>query len=461
MSDATQSGLTRREMFKNTGKIAAAAALTNAILPGLYAGESNTIQLALVGCGGRGTGAAENALATTSGPTKLVAMADVFPKKLADSYKNLKADGKRDLQIDVPEDRKFVGFEAYKKAMDCLKPGDVVLLTTPPAFRWVQFSYAISKNLNVFMEKPTTVDGPSTRKMLDLAAESVKRNLKVGVGLMCRHCKVRGELFDRIQSGEIGDIVLMRAYRMAPGQTAKEFTKRRPPDMPSEVLFQIQMFHSFLWASGGAYSDFLIHNIDECCWMKNDWPIEAKGLGGRHYRGDNVDQNFDTYAIEYTFADGSKFQLDGRCMDGAYGEFASFAHGTKNSAVISTAGHTPARCKIYKGQKLGNKSALVWQCEPNEPNPYQLEWDHLMDAIRSDKPYNEAERGAKASLVTSMGRMSAHTAQVVTYNDILNSEHEFAPNVDKLTVDGPAPLIADADGRYPVPMPGLNKKREY
>src|SRR4029077_2678396 len=144
-------------------------------------------------------------------------------------------------KMDVPEDRKFIGFDGYKKAMDCLKPGDVVILATPPAFRWVHFAYAISKGLNVFMEKPVTVDGPTTRKMLDLGTESVKRNLKVGVGLMCRHCKARGELFDRIQSGEIGDLVLLRAYRMAPDQTAKEFTKKKPPDMPSELLFQIQM----------------------------------------------------------------------------------------------------------------------------------------------------------------------------------------------------------------------------
>ena len=463
MSASPKPGISRRELFKTSGQAAAAAALSNALLPGLYAGESNTIQLALVGCGGRGTGAAANALYTKSGPTKLVAMADVFPKKLSDSFNNLKSqdNGALVAQLDVPQDRQFIGFDGYKKAMDCLKPGDVVMLTTPPAFRWVQFSYAISKGLNVFMEKPTTVDGPSTRKMLDLAAESVKRNLKVGVGLMCRHCKARGELFDRIKMGEIGDIVLMRAYRMAPGQTAKEFTKKKPPDMPSELLFQISQFHSFLWASGGAYSDFLIHNIDECCWMKDAWPIEAKGLGGRHFRGEFVDQNFDTYAIEYTFADGSKFQLDGRCMEGAYGEFASYAHGTKNSCVISTAGHTPAKPRIYRGQKLGSKADLLWQYGPNEPNPYQLEWDNLMDAIRQDKPHNEAERGAKASLVTSMGRMAAHTAQVVTYDDILNSEHEFAPDVDKLTLDGPAPLIADAEGKYPVPVPGLNKKREY
>jgi predicted dehydrogenase len=459
MSDATQQGLTRRELFKNTGKIAAAAALANTMLPGLYAGESNTIQLALVGCGGRGTGAAAQALSTTAGPTKLVAMADVFSKKLGDSYKGLKGNEKLDPQIDVPEDRKFIGFDGYKQAMDVLKPGDVVILTTPPAFRWVHFSYAISKGLNVFMEKPVTVDGPSTRKMFDLAAESVKRNLKVGVGLMCRHCKVRQELFDRIKSGQMGDIVLLRAYRMA-GPTAHAFAGPKPADM-SELLYQIQEFHAFLWASGGAYSDFLIHNIDECCWMKDEWPVEAKGLGGRHYRGNYIDQNFDTYAVEYTFKDGSKLQLDGRTMEGAYGEFASYAHGTKGSAIISSSGHSPARSKMYKGQKFV-KDDLVWEWgQPKEPDPYQVEWDDLMDAIRQDRPYNEARRGAEASLVTSMGRMAAHTAQVVTYDDMLNCKQEFAPEVDKLTLDGPAPLLAGPDGKYPLPLPGVYKMREY
>ena len=460
MSENSKPGVTRRELMTTTGKIAAGAALANFILPGAFAGESNTIQLALVGCGGRGTGAAENALSTTNGPTKLVAMADIFPQKLSNSHGNLSKSEKLKTQVDVPEDRRFIGFDSYKKAMDCLKPGDVVMLTTPPAFRWVHFGYAISRGLNVFMEKPVTVDGPTTRRMLKLGDESVKRNLKVGVGLMCRHCKARGELFDRIQSGEIGDIVLMRAYRLAPGTTAHEFCKRVPSGM-SELMYQIQEFHSFLWASGGAFSDFLIHNIDECCWMKNDWPISAKGMGGRHYRGDHVDQNFDTYAVEYTFADGSKFYLDGRGMDGAYGEFASYAHGTKGSAVISIAGHTPCKCRIHKGQNVKNSKDVTWAFPQPEPNPYQLEWDHLMDAIRQDKPYNEVERGAKASLVTSMGRMACHTAQVVTYDDMLGCEHEFAPDIESLTLDGPAPIKADADGRYPVPQPGLNKKREY
>lgn len=462
MSEQTTNGITRRDLLKNSGRIAAATALAGVVIPQhVYAGESNTVQVVLIGCGGRGGGAAANALSTKSGPTKLVAMADVFPHRLNSSYEGIKS--QFDQKVDVPEDRKFIGFDAYKKAMDCLRPGDVAILTTPPAFRWVQFSYAIERGLNVFMEKPTTVDGPSTRKMLQLAAKSVERNLKVGVGLMCRHCAARRELASRIKDGEMGDLILLRAYRIA-GPTGSANVAPRPANAASELLWQIANFHGFLWLSGGGYSDFLIHNIDESCWMKDAWPVEAKGFGGRHYRENSVDQNFDSYTTEYTFADGAKLIVEGRTMPGCYQDFASYAHGSKGSAVISQKGHWPARSRIYKGQNIENKDDLVWQFPQPEPaklNPYQVEWDELIQAIRDDKPYNECKRGAEASLVTAMGRMACHTGQVITLDDMLNSEHEFAPTVDKLTLDGPSPLQAGPDGKYPVPNPGITKKREY
>lgn len=449
-------GASRREFMRQTGRVAAATALVSSALPAVHAAEEHTIQVALIGCGGRGTGAAANALSVQNGPIKLVAMADVFEHRLRSSYENLKKGFGN--QVDVPDDRKFVSFDGYRQAMDCLRPGDVAIFATPPAFRWVHFAYAIEKGIHVFMEKPVTVDGPTSKRMFELAKKSEQKNLKVGVGLMCRHCKAREELLDRIRNGEIGEITMMRAYRMA-GPTGTAATGRKPADM-SELLYQIARFHAFLWASGGAVSDFLIHNIDECCWMKGDWPVEAIAGGGRHYRGDNVDQNFDFYHIEYTFRDGTKLFMDGRTMPGCYQEFASFAHGTKGAAVISTAGHTPAKCRIYRGHQM-SRANLAWSFPPPEPNPYQLEWDHLIAAIREDRPYNEAERGIQASVVTSMGRMAAHTGQRITYDDMLNCPHEFAPNVDKLTFDSPAPLQADADGKYPVPMPGLITDREY
>ena len=454
-TESKPSDVSRRGFIKETGVAAAATSIFANGIPRVHAAEDNTIQVALVGCGGRGTGAAKNALSVKNGPIKLVAMADVFDFKLNSSYRDIS--GEFADKVDVPEERRFLGFDGFKKAMDCLKPGDIAIMATPPAFRWVQFKYAIEKGLNAFMEKPVTVDGPTSKRMFELGEKSVAKNLKVGIGLMCRHCVARQELHDRIKNGEIGDIILMRAYRMA-GPTGSAATGKKPDNM-SELMYQINRFHAFLWASGGGFSDFLIHNIDESCWMKDAWPIEAKGSGGRHYRGDDVDQNFDTYSVEYKFEDGSELLLNGRIIPGCHKEFASYAHGSKGSAVISTAGHHPAKCRIFKGQNMTNKN-ILWQYPPDEPNPYQLEWDHLVAAIRDDKPYNEVERGVKASLVTSMGRMACHTGQLVTYDDMLNCEHEFAPQLESLTFDSPAPLQL-VNGKYPVPEPGLKATREY
>ena len=449
---------TRRNFLKTTGTVATASVLAGTIVPPVHAAVDNTIRIALIGCGGRGTGAAKDALSVKNGPVKLVAMADVFPKRLANSFsalKKIKGD-----QVDVPEDRQFIGFDAYKQAMDCLKPGDVAIFATPPAFRWVQFGYAVEKGLNAFMEKPVTVDGPSTKKMLALGEKSVDKNLKVGVGLMCRHARDRIELLDRIRQGDLGDIVAMRAYRMH--GPVGFFASPPKPDGISELLYQIQRFHSFIWASGGCYSDFYIHNIDECCMMKDAWPVEAQALGGRHYRGDSVDQNFDTYSVEYTFPDGTKLFLDGRTMAGCLSDHSSWIHGTKGSALVSIAGHSYDKCRIFKDQNASiNNKELVWKYSKPGVRHYQQEWDDLIDAIREDKPYNEVESGAKASLVTSMGRMAAHTGKVVTYDNMLNCEHELAPGLDKLTMDSPAPLLADANGKYPVPQPGIVTKREY
>ena len=449
----------RRSFLKTSTAAAAATTLINGAASGMYAAQDSTIQLALVGCGGRGNGAAGNALSVDNGPIKLIAMADVFEKNLAASYGNLSKDGSNAKKMDVPEERRFVGFDGYKKAMDCLRPGDVVILTTPPAFRWVHYTYAIEKGLNVFMEKPVTVDGPTTKRMLALNDKAIAKNLKVAVGLMCRHCEARRELFDRIQNGEIGDITMMRAYRMA-GPTGTAATGPKPEGV-SELLYQISRFHGFLWLSGGAVSDFLIHNIDESCWMKNAWPVKCKANGGRHYRGDSVDQNFDNYSMEYTFDDGTKLLVNGRTIPGCYQEFASYAHGTKGLGVISSASHWPSRARIYKGHNE-NDANLAWQFpQPETNNPYVDEWKHLIAAIRKDEKYNEVERGCMASIVTSMGRMAAHTGQEMTLEQMMNCEHEFAPDIESLTLESASPLQADEEGKYPIPMPGLEKTREY
>ena len=433
--------------------VAATTALTAAT--GAHAEHTDTIQVALIGTGGRGTGAAANAMNAMGGPVKLVAMADVLEDRMKASYEGLITE--YGPKMDVPPERKFIGFDAYKNAMDVLKPGDVVILTTPLAFRWVHFTYAIAKGLNVFMEKPLVADGATAKKMYALGEQATAKNLKVGVGLMSRHSKALIELHDRVQNGEIGDIILMRGYRMA-GPLASAFSEKWP-GTESELLWQIRRFHRFIWASGGCFSDFYIHHIDHCCWMKNAWPVKAQALGGRHYRGSNVDQNFDSYSVEYTFADNTKFLMDGRCMVGAAPMYHSFAHGTKGSAIIAKNGDCGTPSSIYSSQSPDRKS-MTWQ-STDTSDPYQNEWNELIAAIRQDKPYSEVKRGVDASLATSMGRMAAHTGQEITWDDVLNSDQEFSPDTDKFTMDSPPPVVSDATGHYPVPMPGLKQKHEY
>ncbi len=463
MSETSKNGTSRREFLSSAGRVAAASALAGVAVPHVHAAENNTINVVLVGCGGRGTGAAANALSVKRGPVKLVAMADVFPGRLKSSYDGLK--GQFGDKVDVPEDRKFIGFDAYKKAMDCLKPGDVAIFATPPAFRWVDFGYAIEKGLNVFMEKPVTVDGPTSKRMLKQAEEASAKNLKVAVGLMSRHSRHLQQLHQRIDDGQLGNIILMRGYRMA--GPIGFFASTPKPDGISELMYQIQRFHSFLWASGGCFSDFYIHHIDELCWMKNAWPIKAQALGGRHYKQSPegvpyVDQNFDTYSVEYIFEDGCRFIMDGRCMAGCNDIYSSYVHGSKGVAIAAKNGDCGPPSSIYKGQNT-KRSDMIWESKApsGEEDPYQNEWNDLVDAIRDDKPYNEAKRGIEASLVTSMGRMAAHTGQEVTFEDMLNCDHEMAPDLDKLNADSAAPLKAGANGKYPVPQPGLVTKREY
>ena len=463
MNRAASHVSSRRQFLGKAGRIAAATTVAGLAVPSVHAAEDNTIQLALIGCGGRGTGAVANALSVKRGPTKLVAMADVFENRLQGSLKNLKkrfAD-----RVDVPEDRRFIGFDGYRKAMDCLKPGDVAIFTTPLAFRWVHFGYAIQKGLHVFMEKPLTADGPTSRRMIELAKESKAKNLKVGVGLMSRHSRALQELHQRIQDGAIGEIITMRGYRMT-GPIGSAFSERWP-GTPSELLWQIQRFHSFLWASGGCFNDFYIHIIDHLCWMKGAWPVKAQALGGRHYRTSPrgkpyIDQNFDAYSVEYIFADGARLIMDGRCMAGCLPIYSSYAHGTQGMAVVSKAGDCGLPSSIYSSQNP-DRTKMLWKSEvaPDQRNPYDNEWNDLIDAIRDDEPFNEVERGVQASLVSSMGRKAAHTGKEITLEAMLRSEVEYAPGVDKFTMDSPPPLVADADGKYPIPQPGLLGDREY
>jgi predicted dehydrogenase len=463
MNDPNKSQTTRREFIKTTGTLAAASALAGVAIPHVHAAGSDLIQVALIGAGGRGSGAAQNALSVKRGPVKVVAVADVFSERLQKTVDVLQR--KFPEQTDLPQDRQFIGFDAYKNAMDCLKPGDIAIFATPPAFRWVHFTYAIEKGLNVFMEKPLTADGPTSKRMFKLAGDASAKNLKVGVGLMSRHSRALQELANRVHDGAIGEIVLQRGYRMhGPGGYFSSLPK--PADI-SDLLYQVQRFHSFIWASGGCFSDFYIHLIDHLGWMKNAWPVKAQALGGREYKLSPdgipyIDQNFDVYSVEYTYADGTKFYFDGRTIAGCQQIYSSYLHGTKGMGVASKSGDCGMPSSLYKSQSPLPQD-MIWESEVSEEekNPYQNEWNDLMVAIRDDMPYNEVTRGVEASLVTSMGRMAAHTGREITFEEMLNCEHEMAPGLDKLTMNSPAPLLPDANGRYPVPQPGIVTDREY
>ena len=448
----------RRQFIKTA---AAVSALSNIAIPRVHAqeGERNEIRVSLIGSGFRGTGATADALKVESTKLKLVAMADVFEHRISKSYDILKEHfSATPEKIDVPPDQQFVGFDAYRHAMDVLRPGDIAIFASPLAFRPLHLEYAIKRGLHVFMEKPIVADGVSAKKMFQLAKLADAKSLKCGVGLMVRHCRGRQELHKRISEGEIGDLINMRAYRMQ-GPAATCFSTRKPPER-QELLWQIERFHSFIWASGGLFSDFYVHQIDEACWMKNAWPVKAQAIGGRHFREDYVDQNFDVYSVEYTFEDGSKFFFDGRTMNGCYNNMSTVVHGSNGSAIVSDSGHTPGRVRTFSGQRQHRRD-VVWAYPQPEQNPYQLEWNDLVDAIRNDTPYNEVPRSVEACLVTNMGRMAAHTGQEITFQQALDSPHEMAPQIASFTPDGPAPVMPDEEGRYPIPIPGVLQDTEY
>ncbi len=451
-TNSTRKATSRREFLKQTGAAMATTALAGTIAARAYAGEENTIKIALVGCGGRGTGAASQAL-STKGPTQLVAVADFFAAKMQSSLKQLASFAR---QIDGPPERQFAGLDGFKKAIDCLGKGDVVLLATPPAFRPSHLEYAVQKGVNVFMEKSFAVDGPGIRRVLTAGKEAEKKNLKIAGGLMSRHYKPLEEAIEQIHKGAIGDVITCWAYRVhGPiGLTPKD------PNM-SELAHQIRNYSNYTWLNGSFILDWLINNLDVCCWVKNVWPVSAQGQGGRQVRTE-PDQLFDHHAVEYSFADGTRLFAQGRCQANTWGFFGDVIHGTKGSAVLGEGIPNP---RLYASHKppatwkafAQHKETPIWDYKGPPCNQYQVEHDLLFDAIRNDKPYNETERCAYAALVGIMGRMAAESGAEVTWEEALNSNLELAPGLDNLAMDSPAPIMPDAEGRYPIAKPGFTK----
>jgi myo-inositol 2-dehydrogenase / D-chiro-inositol 1-dehydrogenase len=449
-ANALQPALTtRRDFLKTSGNALAAAALAGPLAvprPG-YTAEDSTINIALIGCGGRGTGAAANAL-STKGSVRLIALADVFPDRIERSHKALTE--KFAAQLDVPPERRFVGFDAYRKAIDLLGSGGLVLLATPAAFRPCHLEYAAQKGVNVFMEKSFAVDAPGIRRVLRAGEVAAQKNLKIASGLMWRHDPAREEAVRRLHAGAIGDLILLRTYRM---HGPVGFHPRQPGE--SELTHQIRNYSCFNWLNASFFVDWLIHNIDVCCWAKDAWPVSVQGQGARVARAD-PDQMLDQYSVEYTFADGTKLLAQGRHVTGCWDIFSDFAQGAKGSAVLMES-LAAAKPRIYKSQAQTSEN-FVWRYQGPPVDPYQREHDLLFDAIRRDKPYNETERAAKACLVSIMGRMAAESGLVINYDEALASNLELAPGLDQIaSLDAPAPVLPDAAGKYPVPVPGRTK----
>ncbi|MGB2822239.1 MAG: gfo/Idh/MocA family oxidoreductase [Phycisphaerae bacterium] len=444
MESSKQSVTSRRDFLRRTGGLVAASTTVGALAARMHAAEDNTIKVALIGCGGRGTGAAVNAL-STKGPTKLMAMADVFYDRQKSSLTRLEK-GFKD-KVDAPAERRFLGFDAYKKAIDCIAPGGVALLTTPPTFRPIHLEYAVAKGCHVFMEKSFAVDAPGIRRVLKAGQEAEKKGLKIAGGLMSRHSKPLEEAVGEIHEGAIGKVITCWAYR----EHGPVGFGRKPAGM-SDLLHQIRNYSCFTWVNGSFILDWLIHNIDVCCWVKDAWPVSAQGQGGRQTRT-QADQLFDHYAVEYSFADGTRLFAQGRHMPGCWGFFGDVIHGATGSAVLGEGVGNP---RLYKGHQRTADSE-IWRYKGPGCNSYQVEHDLLFEAIRGNKPYNETDRCAKAAMAGILGRMAAESGQMITWEKAMASNLELAPGLDQYTMDSDAPVKPDAQGNYPVAMPGRTK----
>jgi myo-inositol 2-dehydrogenase / D-chiro-inositol 1-dehydrogenase len=426
--------ITRRRFLKTTSTLAAAASLA----PGVFASNTDSLKLALIGCGSRGNGAAGQAL-STEGPIKLVAMADAFRDRLDGTYNALKEQHAD--RVDVLEENKFVGFDAYQHAIAL---ADVVILATPPGFRPMQFEEAVRQGKHIFMEKPVAVDGPGVRRVLAAAEEAKKKNLKVAVGFQRHHQQGYLETLQRLHDGAIGDIVAMRCYWN--GNTPWVRYRKKLEDMAgrplTEMEYQMRNWYFFVWLCGDHIVEQHIHNLDVINWVKNGHPVRAWGMGGREVRkGLDHGEIFDHHAVEFEYADGTRLSSQCRHMTGCWNSVSEHVQGTKG------------RCDVNDYKVEG---ASPWNYSGTDKDPYQVEHDDFFAAIRNDTPYNEtAAYGAHSTMTAIMGRMATYSGKEVSWDDALNSTIDTMPKVPGWDAD--PPTKPDATGHYPIPVPGVTK----
>ena len=374
-------------------------------------------------------------------------MADLHPTQIESKLVALR--DKYADKLDVSDDRKFLGFEAYKQAIDVLKPGDIAMCTTRAYVRPVHVEYAVKKGIHVFMEKPFATDPGGLQRVLKAGAEADKKGVKIAAGLQCRHSPARAALIEKIREGALGELSYIRANRLT-GRRWMKSQGERSNDIIEQLKFgKINLF----WVGSGHMVDNLIHQIDECCWLMDDWPVSCHGVGGREVGSDDHGQNLDTYSMEYTFANGKKAFCGFRRALKGHSEFATYVHGSERAGQFSGNVHQ-ATVHMFKDHRIG-KDNIAWTPEEDAETPWDYEWISFINSIRNDKPHNEAKRAAYADYASLMGRAAAHMNQIVTWEDITKSNFQFCQDPASLNQDSPPPVKANEDGYFPPPHAGI------
>lgn len=431
----TNQGLARREFIKSTAALAGGALISSLPLKGAYAAGTDEIKVAVIGCGGRGTGAAFDAIATGQN-IKIVAMADAFMDRLEESYGKIKE--RHPDKITVTENEKFVGFEAYKHAISL---ADVVILATSPGFRPMHFEEAIRQGKHVFMEKPVAVDVPGVRKVLESAKIAKQKKLNVVVGLQRHYQKNYQEALKRIQDGMIGEVFSGQVYWNGGGVWVRPRQAGQ-----TEMEYQMRNWFYFNWLCGDHIVEQHVHNIDVANWVKGAYPVSIQGTGSRAWRtGKEYGEIYDNHAVELTYADGSVVYSQCRHFEGTASRVNETFQGTKGR-VFLTGGHD-AVLWDHKGNVLFNHP------KAGNANPYQQEHVELFDAIaKGDFRHMDAENGAYSTLTGIIGRMATYSGQVIKWEDALLSNIDLMP--EKLAWDALPKVLPDENGIYPHAIPG-------
>ncbi len=439
MSNGFLTNQSRRNFVKKSsilaGGVLAAPFLSQA---NYFSGASDVIKIALIGCGGRGTGAAVQALSTKQN-VQLVAMADAFRDRLDDSYKNIQEamEGKKD-RVNVKEENKFVGFDAYKHAIAL---ADVVILTTPPGFRPIHFEEAVNQGKQIFMEKPVATDPAGIQRVLAAAEVAKQKKLNVVVGLQRRYQNSYRDLIKRVQDGAIGEIVSAQAWWNNDGVWVRPRQAGQ-----TEMEYQMRNWYYFVWLCGDHINEQHIHNIDVINWALDAYPVQAQGMGGREVRkGKDYGQIFDHHYVEFQYANGVTFNSQCRHIKNTVSKVDELLVGTKGKLYCGD-----ARITDHKGK-------VLYQFDKAKENqPYQTEHDELFEAVaKGEYKFHDAERGAKSTMTSLLGRMATYSGQMIEWDKAINSGINIMPKV--YAFDAEAPVLPDANGLYPVAVPGVTK----